>query len=57
MTKKYRSETLAAAHEAAVGLAEAGLLSKRTMQKFDEMCLMPVQENSPEDVRALRQRE
>lgn len=57
MTKQYKSDALAAAHEAAVGLAEAGLMSKWTMQKFDEMCLMPVQENSPEDIRALRQRE
>ncbi len=33
------------------GLAEAGLMSKRTMRKFDEMCL------TPEDIRALRLRE
>ena len=29
MTKQYGSEALAAAHEAALGLAEAGLMSKR----------------------------
>ena len=44
MTKQYKSEALAAAHEAALGLAEAGLMSKRTMRKFDEMCLTPVRE-------------
>ncbi len=38
MTKQYKSEALAAAHEAALGLAEAGLMSKRTMRAFDEMC-------------------
>ena len=57
MTKQYKSEALAAAHEAALGLAEAGLMSKRTMRKFDEMCLTPVQGMTPEDIRALRLRE
>ena len=57
MTKQYGSEALAAAHEAALGLAEAGLMSKRTMRKFDEMCLTPVQDMTPEDIRALRLRE
>ena len=57
MTKQYKSEALAAAHEAALGLAEAGLMSKRTMRKFDEMCLTPVEEMTPEDIRELRLRE
>ena len=57
MTKQYKSEALAAAHEAALGLAEAGLMSKRTMRRFDEMCLTPVREMTPEDIRALRLRE
>ena len=42
MNKQYKSEALAAAHEAALGLAEAGLMSKQTMRRFDEMCLTPV---------------
>ena len=57
MTKQYKSEALAAAHEAALGLAEAGLMSKRTMRAFDEMCLTPVEEMAPEDIRTLRLRE
>ncbi len=57
MTRQYKSEALAAAHEAALGLAEAGLMSKRTMRAFDEMCLTPVKEMAPEDIRALRLRE
>ncbi|MDE0389845.1 MAG: helix-turn-helix domain-containing protein, partial [Rhodospirillales bacterium] len=57
MTKQYKSEALAAAHEAALGLAEAGLMSKRTMRKFDEMCLTPVEDMPPEKIRALRLRE
>ncbi len=53
-SKQYKSEAMAAAHEAALGLAEAGLISKRTMREFDEMCLTPVEEMAPEDIRALR---
>ena len=57
MTKQYRSEALATAHEAALCLAEAGVMSKRTMCKFDEMCLTPVEEMTPEAIRELRLRE
>ena len=57
MTKQYGSEALAAAHEAALGLAEAGVMSKRTMRAFDEMFLTPVEEMTPEEIRGLRLRE
>ena len=57
MAKRYKSEAMAAAHEAALGLADAGLMSKLTMRAFDEMCLTPVEEMTPEDIRALRLRE
>lgn len=57
MTKQYRSEALAAAHEAAQGLAEAGVISKSTMRIFDEKCLTPIQPMTPQEIRALRQRE
>ena len=57
MTRQYKSEALAAAHEAAQGLAEAGVVAKRTMRAFDELCLTPVEEMTPEDIRQLRIRE
>ena len=57
MTKQYKSEALAVAHEAALGLAEAGVMSKKTMRVFDEMCLTQVEAMSPEEIRALRLRE
>ncbi|MCY4343220.1 MAG: helix-turn-helix domain-containing protein [Gammaproteobacteria bacterium] len=57
MAKQYKSQALAAAHEAALGLAEAGLMPKRTMGAFEEICLTPVEEMAPEDIRALRLRE
>ena len=42
MCKQYKSEILAAVHETALGLHEAGVLNKATMKTFGEMCLTPV---------------
>lgn len=57
MTRQYKSEALAAAHEAALGLSEAGAMPKQTMRKFDEMCLTSVAEMTADEIRALRLRE
>ena len=42
MPKRHRTRALAAIHETASGLAASGLLGKRTMKMFDELCLTPV---------------
>ena len=57
MTKKYRSEALAAIHETMEALHECGAINKQTMREFDAACLTPVEAISPEDIRLLRQRE
>ncbi len=57
MPKQYRSGALAAVHEAALGLTEAGVLSKRTMKVFDEKCLTPIEDMAPERIREIRLRE
>lgn len=57
MSKQYRSKALAAIHETAQGLREAGVMDKLTMKAFDEMCLTPVEELSPGKIRAIRLRE
>lgn len=57
MAKKYRSEVMASIHETAVGLREAGALSKQTMKAFDELCLTPVEILSPRKIRSIRLRE
>lgn len=57
MARGYGSEVLAAVHETALDMADAGAVSKRTMREFDEMCLTPVAELLPEEIRALRLRE
>ena len=43
MRKQYKSEILAAVHETALGLHEAGVLNKVTMKTFDERCLTLVE--------------
>ena len=57
MGKRYKSDALAAVHETALGLAEAGVMDKRTMKAFDEMCLTPVEDLTPERIRRIRLRE
>jgi len=48
---------MASVHETAEGLHEAGVMDKRTLRQFDELCLTPVKPLQPEEIRALRQRE
>ena len=48
---------MASVHETAEGLHEAGVMDKRTIRKFDELCLTPVKPLQPEEIRALRQHE
>jgi putative transcriptional regulator len=57
MSKTYRSDALAAIHETASDLHEAGVMDKRTLRGFDELCLTSVRLMSAADIRALRARE
>ena len=57
MSKTYRSDALGAIHETASDLHDAGLMDKRTLRKFDELCLTPVRPMQAGDIRALRERE
>ena len=57
MTKKYRSDALAAVHETMEALHQVGAVDKQTLREFDESCLTPIQVMSPDDIRALRLRE
>jgi hypothetical protein len=41
MTRRYRSRALAAIHETAMGLREAGVISRRAMMAFHRVCLAP----------------
>ena len=57
MSEQYKSRALAAVHETALGLHEVGVLDKVTMKTFDEMCLTPVEELTPERIRQIRLRD
>lgn len=57
MSKNYRSEALGAIHETMEALSEIGAVDKRTMREFDEACLTSVEALSPDEIRALRERE
>jgi putative transcriptional regulator len=48
---------MASIHETAAGLHAAGVMDKRTLREFDDMCLTPVQPLKPNQIRALRLRE
>jgi putative transcriptional regulator len=57
MKKQYRSPLMASIHETAEDLHGAGIMDKRTMREFDELCLTPVQPLRPRQIRLLRLRE
>ena len=57
MDKTHRSEALGAIHETASDLHDAGVMDKRTLRKFGELCLTPVRPMQPSEIRALRERE
>ena len=54
---KHRNDVLAAIHETATDLHRAGVMDKRTMRKFDVLCLTPVRPLTPTEIRKLRERE
>jgi putative transcriptional regulator len=53
----YKSAALAAIHENAADLHEAGALDAKTMRKFDMACLTPVMTLTPAAIRRIRQKE
>jgi putative transcriptional regulator len=57
MKKQYRSRILASVHETIQDLHAAGVVDKRTLRKFDETCLTPVRQFSPDEIRKIRERE
>jgi putative transcriptional regulator len=57
MAKPYRSDALAAVHEMMDVFHQSGAIDKRTMREFDDACLTAVGSFSPEEIKALRERE
>lgn len=50
-------ELLGAIHEDVKSLFESGLVDKKTLRGFDEMCLTPAQPITPEEIKQIRERE
>ena len=50
MAKQYRSKVLASVHETALDMAEAGVITKKTMKVCEEMCMTPVEDMAPERI-------
>jgi putative transcriptional regulator len=48
---------MAAIHEGMESLYKVGAIDKKTMRRFDESCLMPVYPLTPEEIRAIREKE
>jgi putative transcriptional regulator len=57
MSKKYRSDAMAAIHEMMADLHAGGVIDKRTMRRFDNACLTPIRPLKPAEIRAIRERE
>ena len=55
--KEYKSDAFAAIHESMEALYQIGAIDKQTMRDFDDTCLTPIEPLSPEEIRALRERE
>ncbi len=57
MPKKYRSDVMATIHETAADLYSVGGMDRKSMRKFDVLCLTPILKMTPKRIRDLRVRE
>ena len=57
MATRHKSRIARVVHEAAADAHQAGVMDKTTMRKFDALCLAQVDELSPNEIQALRERE
>ena len=57
MSKKYRSDAMAAIHETMEALHDAGAIGKQTMRRFDDACLTPIRRLEPKEIKAIREKE
>ena len=57
MSKQYKSEAIAAIHETMEALYAGGAIDKKTMRHFDEACLTPMKPLTPDEIKAIREKE
>ncbi|MBT9099936.1 DNA-binding transcriptional regulator [Methylovulum psychrotolerans] len=53
--RKAPSALLAAVHETAKGLHDAGVMGQITMREFDQLCLPPIARLQPEEIKHIRE--
>jgi putative transcriptional regulator len=57
MSKRSHDNSIfEAVHETAQDLHELGFIDKRAMQKYDALCVAPVPDYTPEQIRGIRNR-
>ena len=54
MTKKFKSEAMAALNESMQGLHDIGIVPAKTMRRFDASCLAPIEDMAPEEIVKVR---
>jgi putative transcriptional regulator len=52
----FGSDVMAAIHEMAADLHRAGVIAPATMRGFDQLCLTPVHDLGPEEIKSIRER-
>ncbi len=57
MSRKYRSDAMAAIHETMQAIHDVGAIDKQTMRRFDNACLTPIRPLLPEEIKAIREKE
>jgi putative transcriptional regulator len=57
MTRRYRSELLAAIHQTMESVHAIGAIDCQTLRDFDDACLTPVRVLTPDEIRAIRLKE
>ena len=56
-THKTEGDILGTVLKTAAGLHRAGVIDKATMREFDALCLTPATPMTPDEIKALRERE
>jgi putative transcriptional regulator len=54
MGGRYRSDALAAIQETMAALRDVGAIGKRTMRRFDDACLTPIQPLKIAEAKAIK---
>src|SRR6266853_1469788 len=57
MVKKYRIDGMAYIDEKMQTLHDIHAIDKKTMRRFDDACLTPIRPLTPEEIKAIREKE